>query len=107
MIRREPFDWARDWGARVDLSGPSGLRSRLEPYSVAGPLVSDSLVETVRMADLLGEDPVRAWRRGQLLAAGCDSLLAELVADSRVDVHEFVRLTGAGCAPALAWEILR
>ena len=59
-----------------------------------------------RLAVLLEEDPVHAWRRGRFLAMGCDSLLADLLAGSRVEPTSYAALIGCGCAYDVAARIL-
>ena len=49
---------------------------------------------------------VETWRLSVLLDAGYPPDLAELVAESRVDLHEAVDLLERGCPPPLAARIL-
>jgi len=51
-------------------------------------------------------ETVREWRAHQLHRLGVPQLIAELFAET-VDWHELARLTGAGCPPLLALEIVR
>ena len=55
----------------------------------------------------LSDKEVVAWRREQLVRAGCDPSSALILAKrSHVDLHEAIELLERGCAPALALEIL-
>jgi hypothetical protein len=52
-------------------------------------------------------DPVRRWRRDQLLRAGCPWREAVLLSGiAAVDLHEAVDLFAHGCPPATALRIL-
>lgn len=51
-------------------------------------------------------ETVREWRAHQLHRLGVPQLIAERFAET-VDWHELARLTGAGCPPLLALEIVR
>jgi hypothetical protein len=50
---------------------------------------------------------VVAWRRTQILAAGCDPATSEELAEEcGIDLHVLVELLERGCSPALAKRIL-
>jgi len=51
-------------------------------------------------------ETVREWRAHQLHRLGVPRLIAERFAET-VDWHELASLTGAGCPPLLALEIVR
>jgi hypothetical protein len=53
------------------------------------------------------DEPVIAWRREQLLRAGCRRFEVEVLArELRVDLHEALALLERGCPSRLALEIL-
>ena len=53
------------------------------------------------------DEPIVAWRRDQLGAAGFPLPLAtRTAADERFDVHALIELAERGCAPELAVRIL-
>lgn len=87
-----------DWQAEPLREAPVDLVARIGAYSVRAE----------RLAALLDEDPVVAWRRSRFLAIGCDSLLAQLLADSpQVEPSSFeVLVVGAGCPFDVAARIL-
>jgi hypothetical protein len=60
--------------------------------------------EDARPAETL---EVVAWRRSQLVAAGFDPVLADvLAARCSVDLHALIELVERGCPPELAARIL-
>lgn len=52
------------------------------------------------------QENVISWRLHVLLGVGYPVQVAELVAESDVDLHEAVELVEAGCPPATAARIL-
>jgi hypothetical protein len=55
----------------------------------------------------VSDEDVVAWRREQLMRAGCDLSGAMILAKrSHVDLHEAVDLLERGCPPRVALEIL-
>jgi hypothetical protein len=58
------------------------------------------------------ETPIRdaavvAWRKAQLIAAGCDLETSEQLArECGVDLHALIELLERGCPPGLAQRIL-
>jgi hypothetical protein len=59
------------------------------------------------MKTRVSDEEVVAWRREQLVRAGCDSLNALILAKrSHVDLHQAVELLERGCPPGIALEIL-
>jgi hypothetical protein len=60
-------------------------------------------LKKVRVSD----EEVLAWRRDQLMRAGCDPSGALILAKrGGVDLHEAVSLLERGCPPQLALQIL-
>ena len=52
-------------------------------------------------------DPVRAWRREQLVIAGLERERAQRLADDACwDLHALLELIDRGCPPALAERIV-
>lgn len=49
---------------------------------------------------------IEAWRLHRFIEMGAPVQLAEHLAVSRVDLHEFERLLGRGCSPIRAARIL-
>lgn len=59
------------------------------------------------MPELVTEaEAIESWRLHVLLLAGYPVQVAEIVAESDVDLHEAVELVEAGCPPATAARIL-
>ena len=52
------------------------------------------------------DEDVLAWRELRFLEEGAPAELAQHLARSPIDLHEFERLRKAGCAPELAARIL-
>jgi len=62
---------------------------------------------TARQPDAGAVDPVRAWRRERLVAAGfAPEDARRLAADARHDLHALLELVDRGCPPVLAERIL-
>jgi hypothetical protein len=62
-------------------------------------------MSTAAFADVIN-DQVEGWRLSVLLDAGFPPELAELLAESNVDLHAAVELLERGCSAPLAARIL-
>jgi hypothetical protein len=60
------------------------------------------------LADPLGRDPqVFCWRLERSHDLGFEPQLANMIAASRIDLHELEHLISSGCQPGTAYRILR